>query len=114
MLFFQKKITAFTNLLPYCLAKGKDDKQYAFGNKLGLLTTASKVKKVILGIKAFLQTPYEGHIIQPALDKINEAWKAASEEMYKAQDGQQGGAQQAQPTQDGGDATQDVDYEEVK
>ena len=53
--------------------------------------------------------------IQPALDKINEAWKAASEEMYKAQaDAQQGGAQQAQPTQDGGDATQDVDYEEVK
>ncbi|WLD22677.1 molecular chaperone DnaK [Flavobacterium dauae] len=53
--------------------------------------------------------------IQPALDKINEAWKAASEEMYKAQaDGQQGGAQQAQPNQDGSDATQDVDYEEVK
>ena len=52
--------------------------------------------------------------IQPALDKINEAWKAASEEMYKAQaDGQQGGAQQAQPNQEG-DATQDVDYEEVK
>ncbi|MDO5637331.1 MAG: molecular chaperone DnaK [Myroides sp.] len=52
--------------------------------------------------------------IQPALDKINEAWKAASEEMYKAQaDAQQGGAQQAQPNQEG-DATQDVDYEEVK
>ncbi len=52
--------------------------------------------------------------IQPALDKINEAWKAASEEMYKEQaDGQQGGAQQAQPNQEG-DATQDVDYEEVK
>ncbi|MBA5792397.1 MULTISPECIES: molecular chaperone DnaK [unclassified Flavobacterium] len=53
--------------------------------------------------------------ITPALDKINEAWKAASEEMYKAQaDGQQGGAQQAQPNQEGSDATQDVDYEEVK
>ena len=52
--------------------------------------------------------------IQPALDKINEAWKAASEEMYKAQD--QAGAQQAQPNQGGeaGDATQDVEYEEVK
>lgn len=52
--------------------------------------------------------------IQPALDKINEAWKAASEEMYKAQD--QSGAQQAQPNQGGeaGDATQDVEYEEVK
>ena len=52
--------------------------------------------------------------IQPALDKINEAWKSASEEMYKAQD--QAGAQQAQPNQGGeaGDATQDVEYEEVK
>nr|WP_297308561.1 molecular chaperone DnaK [uncultured Flavobacterium sp.] len=52
--------------------------------------------------------------IQPALDKINEAWKAASEEMYKAQD--QAGAQQAQPNQggDNGDTTQDVEYEEVK
>ena len=55
--------------------------------------------------------------IQPALDKINEAWKAASEEMYKAQAEAQGGAQQEQPNQggaEGGDATQDVDYEEVK
>ncbi|OYQ35661.1 molecular chaperone DnaK [Flavobacterium cyanobacteriorum] len=56
--------------------------------------------------------------IQPALDKINEAWKAASEEMYKAQaDGAQGGAQQAQPeggAQPEGDNVQDVDFEEVK
>ena len=53
--------------------------------------------------------------IQPALDKINEAWKAASEEMYKAQaDAQQEGAQQAEPMQNEGDTTQDVDYEEVK
>ncbi|MBW3519461.1 molecular chaperone DnaK [Flavobacterium sp. NKUCC04_CG] len=52
--------------------------------------------------------------VQTALDKINEAWKAASEEMYKAQaDGQAGGAQEAQPNQ-AADGTQDVDYEEVK
>ena len=51
--------------------------------------------------------------IQPALDKINEAWKNASEEMYKSQDNQ--GAQQAQPQADAsGDQTQDVDFEEVK
>ena len=50
--------------------------------------------------------------IQPALDKINEAWKNASEEMYKAQEGQS--AQQAEPTNAGGDQTQDVDFEEVK
>ncbi|WP_299441981.1 molecular chaperone DnaK [uncultured Aquimarina sp.] len=61
-------------------------------------------------------------VIQPALDKINEAWKAASEEMYKAQAEAQGGAAGpdagagAQP--EGGDAeasdVEDVDFEEVK
>jgi molecular chaperone DnaK len=56
--------------------------------------------------------------IQPALDKINEAWKVASEEMYKAQAEAQdsaGGApgadaQGAQATDD----VEDVDFEEVK
>jgi len=52
--------------------------------------------------------------IQPALDKINAAWKTATEAMY-----QQGGAQgepqpqEAQPQDEGG-SVQDVDYEEVK
>lgn len=59
--------------------------------------------------------------IQPALDKINEAWKVASEEMYKAQAEQQ--QANAGPTQDQGSTTdtgneggdvEDVDFEEVK
>jgi molecular chaperone DnaK len=51
--------------------------------------------------------------IQPALDKINEAWKNASEEMYKAQ--AEGQSHEAQPKADAsGDQTQDVDFEEVK
>lgn len=84
-----------------------------FGDKL-----SDGNKSNIEGALEELKKAYETRevaTIQPALDKINEAWKAASEEMYKAQaEGQQGGAQQAQPNQDGGDATQDVDYEEVK
>jgi molecular chaperone DnaK len=52
--------------------------------------------------------------IQPALDKINEAWKNASEEMYKQGDAQ-GQPQDAQPQGEAqGDNVQDVDYEEVK
>lgn len=51
--------------------------------------------------------------IQPALDKINEAWKNASEDMYKAQADTQGSAQ-PQPDAPAGDNVQDVDYEEVK
>ncbi|WP_298548958.1 molecular chaperone DnaK [uncultured Aquimarina sp.] len=59
-------------------------------------------------------------VIQPALDKINEAWKAASEEMYKAQAEAQGGAAgpEAGAQPEGGDSeasdVEDVDFEEVK
>ncbi len=57
--------------------------------------------------------------IQPALDNINEAWKTASEELYKAQaesQGQDSGASSS--PQDKGkpssDDVEDVDFEEVK
>jgi molecular chaperone DnaK len=60
--------------------------------------------------------------IDKALETINEAWKNASEEMYKAQ-AEAGGATQGAPQPDaqpkesaasGGDDVQDVDFEEVK
>jgi molecular chaperone DnaK len=51
--------------------------------------------------------------IQIALDKINSAWKTATEAMYAQ--GEQGQAQDAQPQADAsGDNTQDVEFEEVK
>jgi molecular chaperone DnaK len=58
--------------------------------------------------------------IDAAMDKINEAWKAASEEMYAAQGGAEGanpgaGAQgQPEADADQGDNVEDVDFEEVK
>lgn len=59
--------------------------------------------------------------IDAAMEKINEAWKAASEEMYAAQQ-QAGGAAGAQAdagaganaSADAGDNVEDVDFEEVK
>ena len=61
-------------------------------------------------------------LIDAAMEKINEAWKAASEEIYKAQQESQAGG--AQPGADAGgapeggeaaqDDVQDVDFEEVK
>jgi len=53
--------------------------------------------------------------IEAAQTELQNAWNAASEEMYKAgQEGQpQGDAAQAEPQQ-GGDTVTDVDYEEVK
>ena len=63
--------------------------------------------------------------VQPALDKLNEAWKVASEEMYKGQAEQQQGQQQTGQQQDASqgksskdgksnDDVEDVDFEEVK
>ena len=60
-------------------------------------------------------------LIDTAMEKINAAWKEASEEMYKAQEGAQSGAAAGeQPGADAGaetsaeDDVQDVDFEEVK
>ena len=88
-----------------------------FGEKL-----SDDKKKPIEEALEELKKAYETKdlaIIDPALEKINEAWKAASEEMYKAQ-----AEGQAQPGPDpaanaggdaaGGDDVQDVDFEEVK
>ncbi|WGH76743.1 molecular chaperone DnaK [Tenacibaculum tangerinum] len=58
--------------------------------------------------------------IDTAMEKINEAWKVASEEMYKAQqDAQANGAAGAEGNADAGassegDNVEDVDFEEVK
>ena len=55
--------------------------------------------------------------IDTAMEKINEAWKVASEEMYAAEQaaGADAGAQQGQPEADNqGDNVEDVDFEEVK
>jgi molecular chaperone DnaK len=58
--------------------------------------------------------------IQPALDKINEAWKVASEEMYKAQAEAQQGAPapdvdtEAENASKENSDVEDVDFEEVK
>ena len=91
-----------------------------FGDKL-----SDDKKKPIEEALEELKKAYEGKdlaVITPALEKINEAWKVASEEMYKAQAEAQGGA--AGDTAGGGDAAgngasegdnvEDVDFEEVK
>jgi molecular chaperone DnaK len=89
-----------------------------FGEKL-----SDDKKKPIEAALEDLKKAYESKdvaLITPALDKINETWKVASEEMYKAQaEGQQaGGASNGQDTAaEGakeGDNVEDVDFEEVK
>ncbi len=90
-----------------------------FGDKL-----SDDKKKPIEAALDELKKAYESKdvdVISPALEKINEAWKVASEEMYKAQ----AEAQKAGPSANGeeaaasgsakeGDNVEDVDFEEVK
>ena len=88
-----------------------------FGDKL----SADK-KQPIEDALAELKTAHESKDldqIDAAMEKINEAWKAASEEMYAAQ--QQAGANPGAQGTEGpaadanqGDNVEDVDFEEVK
>tara|TARA_R110001583_G_scaffold142211_5_gene294490 strand:+ start:1319 stop:3229 length:1911 start_codon:yes stop_codon:yes gene_type:complete len=96
------------------------EKQLAeFGDKL-----SDDKKKPIEEALEELKKAHESKdlaVITPALDKINEAWKVASEEMYKAQaEAQQPGAAPNGEDTAGaadageGDNVEDVDFEEVK
>ncbi|WP_298500114.1 molecular chaperone DnaK [uncultured Algibacter sp.] len=88
-----------------------------FGDKL-----SEDKKQPIVDALEELKKAYESkdlEVITPALDKINEAWKVASEEMYKAQAEAQGGGEAPGPdASQGGEAegsdVEDVDFEEVK
>ena len=96
-----------------------------FGDKL-----SDDKKKPIEDALEELKKAFEGKdlaVIEPALEKINEAWKVASEEMYKAQAeaqggdtgaGASGGAAGGDAANNGGasegDNVEDVDFEEVK
>ncbi|MEW2922251.1 molecular chaperone DnaK [Muricauda sp. ANG21] len=91
-----------------------------FGDKL-----SDDKKKPIEDALEELKKAYESKdlaVIEPALEKINEAWKVASEEMYKAQadaaqaNGADAGGAQGSAGGDAkeGDNVEDVDFEEVK
>ncbi|WP_431121458.1 molecular chaperone DnaK [Flagellimonas flava] len=89
--------------------KLSDDKKKPIEEALEELKKAYETKDVV--------------VIEPALEKINEAWKVASEEMYKAQAeaAQANGAADAAAGGDAGagdsaegDNVEDVDFEEVK
>jgi len=65
------KIYSLHKSFTCCIAKGKAHKQYEFGNKVGLITTGKKGKKIITAIKAFLENPFDGHTIEPLLNQMN-------------------------------------------
>ncbi len=87
-----------------------------FGDKLSDDKKAP-IEEALEELKKAFETK-DIEVIDPALEKINEAWKVASEEMYKAQADAQGGAAGpeagAEQQEAEGDNVEDVDFEEVK
>ncbi len=51
-----------------CIAKGKAHKQYEFGNKIGMFTTAQSM--IITAIAAFSGNPHDSKTIKPLLDQV--------------------------------------------
>ena len=98
------------------------DKQLKeFGDKLSD-DKKKPIEEALDSLKKAYETK-EVEAIQPALDQINEAWKNASEEMYKAQAENAGGAgaeagpeaeNSADESTEDADNVEDVDFEEVK
>ena len=85
-----------------------------YGDKL-----SDEKKKPIEDALEVLKKSHESkdiNAIDSAMETINTAWTAASEEMYKATQEQQGAEDAAQPNAEGGgsDDVTDVDFEEVK
>tara|TARA_B100001741_G_scaffold298209_1_gene283580 strand:- start:1207 stop:3111 length:1905 start_codon:yes stop_codon:yes gene_type:complete len=85
-----------------------------YGDKL-----SDEKKKPIEDALEVLKKSHESkdiNAIDSAMENINTAWTAASEEMYKATQEQQGSEGAAQPNAEGGgaDDVTDVDFEEVK
>ncbi len=86
--------------------KLSDDKKKPIEEALEQLKKAYETKDVV--------------VITSALNKINEVWKVASEEMYKAQADAQGGGAAPEPNAGASadtaesESVEDVDFEEVK
>jgi len=55
-----------------CIAKGKPHRPYEFGNKVGLITTGKRGRKIVLAVQAFLDNPYDGHTVAPLLDQMED------------------------------------------
>lgn len=66
----KNKIYSIHKPFTCCIAKGKVHKPYEFGNKVGLITTGKKGKKIITAILGFTDNIFDGHTIEPLLDQM--------------------------------------------
>jgi len=66
----QDKVYSLHKPYTRCISKGKAHKQYEFGNKVGIIVTGNKGRKIITAVKAFKENPYDGHTIEPLLEQM--------------------------------------------
>jgi IS5 family transposase len=66
----KEKIYSLHKEFTKCISKGKAHKQYEFGNKVGLITSGKKGKKIIVAIRGFLENVFDGHTIDPLLKQM--------------------------------------------
>jgi IS5 family transposase len=64
------KIYSLHKPFTQCVSKGKAHKQYEFGNKVGIIVTGNKGRKIITAVQAFKDNPYDGHTIEPLLEQM--------------------------------------------
>jgi IS5 family transposase len=64
-----------------CISKGKAHKQYEFGNKVGIIVTGDKGRKIITAVKAFAGNPFDGHTIEPLLEQMERNGQRLPEEV---------------------------------
>lgn len=51
-----------------CIAKGKEHKKYEYGQKVSI--TKTKDSGIIVGVKVFRNSPYDGHTLPEVLDQV--------------------------------------------
>lgn len=66
----KNKIYSLHKPFTACIAKGKAHKQYEFGNKVGLITTAKTL--IITAIKSYEGNPHDNKTIAPLLSQMEE------------------------------------------
>jgi IS5 family transposase len=75
----KNKIYSLHKPFTACIAKGKAHKQYEFGSKVGLVTTAKTL--IITAIKSFGGNPHDSKTIEPLLDQMESNFKHTPKEV---------------------------------
>ena len=110
----KNKIYSLHKPFTCCIAKGKAHKQYEFGNKVVLITTAKTL--IITGIKSSAGNPHDSKTIEPLLDQVKQNLNFAPKEVIydRGGKGQKQIGQTVISTPDGRPLKRDSEYQKKK